>query len=392
MSKLRATTHSVTTMDDAEALILGLGMFATGGGGLAERGRNYMRALLGDGLAVSWTPIDRLPLTTLTCSVYGMGSIAPHPPMSPDEMRAFGVEGERVPRPWLRAVDQLEGHLGERIGAVIPFELGPSNTLVAVDAAIRSERTLVDGDYIGRALPKMSQALPAIHQLDPWPLAICDPWGNALVMTDCASPAAAERIGKMVSKVTKAVDVGASCSHAAFPLTVESASAVIVPGTLSRALEVGRRIRAARSSGGDPIAAATEAVGGVVLFTGVVTQREWQDSADGYMEGTTLVEGSQTFNGATARIWFLNEHHVCWVGDDPVAMSPDIITVVSTEGAEPMSNAEIEEGMEVSVLGLPAPAAYRAGPALAATEPRHYGLDLDFTPIEKLHPHSRWSR
>ena len=390
MNELKASTNSVTTMDDAEALILGLGMFATGGGGLAERGRTYMRALLDDRLAVSWTPIGRIPSTTLTCSVYGMGSIAPHRPMSDDEMRAFGVEGERVSRPWLRAVDQLEGHLGERIGAIIPFELGPANTLVAVDAAIRSNRTLVDGDYIGRALPKMSQALPAIHRRDAWPLAICDPWGNALVMTDCASPAVAERIGKMVSKVTKAVDVGASCSHAAFPLTVESASPVIVPGTLSRALAVGRRVIAARSTGGGPIAAATEALGGLVLFTGIVSQRKWQDSADGYMEGTTVVDGTQTFNGATARIWFLNEHHVCWVGDDPVAMSPDIITVVSIEGAEPISNAQIEEGMEVSVLGLPAPAAYRSGPALSATEPRHYGLDLDFTPIEQLHPHSRW--
>jgi uncharacterized protein len=373
-------------MDDAEALILGLGLLATGGGGLAERGRGYMRALLAEGLTVHWQPIEQLDPDTLTCSVYGMGSIAPHPPMSPDEMRAFGVDGERVSRPWVRAVDELEAYLGERIGGVIPFELGPSNTLVAVDAATRTERILVDGDYIGRALPKMSQALPAIHDLATWPLAICDPWGNALVMTDCASPAVAERIGKMVSKVTKAVDMGASCSHAAFPLTADAASRILIPGTLSRALTAGRAVIDARTSGSDPTAAAVEALGGIHLFGGVVSERTWEDSADGYMEGTTTITGTGSFSGSSARIWFLNEHHVCWVDDTPVAMSPDIIAVVTTDQAEPLSNTQIEEGIAVSVLGFCSPAQYRRGRALSATEPRHYGIDLDYLPLERLHP------
>lgn len=379
---------SVTVMDDAEALILGLGLLATGGGGLAERGRGYMRALLEDGLDVGWIAVEEIDPGVLTCSVYGMGSIAPHPPMTPEEMTAFGVEGERHPRPWIRAVDQLEDYLGERIGAIVPFELGPSNTLVAVDAAARSGRILVDGDYIGRALPKMSQALPAIHGLDTWPLAICDPWGNALVMTDCASPAVAERIGKMVSKVTKAVDMGASCSHAAFPLPISQATSVLVPGTLSRALAAGRAVLEARA-GGDPVGAAVASLGGVKLFEGAVSERAWVDSAEGYMEGTTVVEGRDDDEGRVARIWFLNEHHVFWVDGEPVAMSPDIIAVVAAHDAEPLSNTQIEEGMEVAVLGFSAPEAYRAGPALEATEPRHYGIDLDYVPLEEMHPEVR---
>lgn len=369
---------------DAAALVLGLGMYATGGGGLAERGMGYLRGLLADGIPVQWTSLADLEADTLTCSVYGMGSIAPHPPMGPEEMAAFGVDGVRVARPWVRAVDELESHLGRRIEAVIPFELGPSNSVVAIDAAARSGRALVDGDYIGRALPKMSQALPAILGMEAWPLAICDPWGNALIMKDCPSPPVAERIGKMVSRVTKAVDAAASCSHAAFPLTVGRVTPAVVAGTLSRSLAVGRQVLTARSEQGDPVAAAAAATGGRVLFRGEVSERRWEDSQDGYMEGTTVLVGSGAFASSAAEIWFQNEHHVFWLDGRVLAASPDIIAVVDAHSAEPWSNAQIEPGFEVAVLAIDAPVPYTTGAALAATDPRHYGFDFDWVPFRHL--------
>lgn len=372
---------SLTTETDAEALLLGLGMFATGGGGLASRGRGYLRSLAEDGVDVSWSTVDDLSPDDLTCSVYGMGSIAPRSPMGADERASLGISGERNPRPWLRAVDSLEAHLGEPIAAIVPFELGPSNTLVALDAAARSGRTLVDGDYIGRALPEMSQALPAILGLPTWPLTICDRWGNALVMTDCPSPAIAERVGKMVSRVTKSIDPAASCSHAAFPLRVSEMTGALIPGTLTQCLEVGRTILEARKSGREAVEVATRAVGGTLLFAGTVSVREWDDSADGYMDGTTTVTGSGRWQDASARVWYRNEHHVVWVDDRAVATSPDIIAVIDSDDAEPISNTELKPGRAVSIVGIPARAPFRTGLPLQVTEPRHYGIDLDYLPL-----------
>jgi len=372
---------SLTSATDAEALLLGLGMYATGGGGLASRGRRYLEQLAADGIGVSWSTIDEVPSDTMTCSVYGMGSIAPRQPMGLAERAALGVSGEPHPRPWLRAVDQLEEHLGTDIGAIVPFELGPSNTLVALDAAARSGRTLIDGDYIGRALPEMSQALPAILGLPTWPLAICDPWGNALIMNDCPSPAIAERIGKMVSRVTKAVDPGASCSHAAFPLPASTASTALIPGTMTQCLEVGRAVLGARASGVDAVDSARSAVNGTLLFAGSVSDREWTDSPDGYMDGTTTIAGSGRWEGCTARVWFRNEHHVVWVDDTPVVTSPDIIAIVDADDAEPISNTELKNARSVALIGIPGRTAFRSGAALRATEPRHYGIDVDYVAL-----------
>lgn len=381
------TRTRITNRQEAEALILGLGMFATGGGGLASRGRGYFERLFADSIEVSWTTIDEIDPETLTCSVFGMGSIAPHPPLDDQARVEFGVpDGERYQRPWVRAVDELAAHLDQEIGAIIPFELGPSNTLVALDAAARSERTLIDGDYIGRALPKMSQALPAVLGHPTWPVSICDPWGNALIMTDAASPTVAERIGKMISKVTKAVNMGASCSHAAFPATAARAATALIPGTLSRSLDVGRQVLAARANGTDPIAAAITAVNGYRLFSGEVSDRRWTDTDDGYMEGTTVIEGSGEFAGTSAEVWFQNEHHLVEVGDRHVAMSPDIVAIVDSGDAEPISNTELDAGRRVTVIGIEAAAPYRTGDPLAVTAPRHYGFDLDYVPIEELNP------
>ncbi len=377
-------SETLLRAEDAEALLLGLGMFATGGGGLAARGRAMLTALRDDGIPVAWTPLSALDPDTLACSVFGMGSIAPHPPMTPDEMRRFGVPGERHPRPWLRAVAELEAHLGEPIGAIVPFELGPSNTVVAIDAAARSGRALVDADFVGRALPKMSQALPAVHGLRVWPVAICDPWGTALLMTDAPSGAVAERVGKMVSRVTKAVDVAASCSHAAFPNRLRALAGATVPGTLSRSLAVGRRVLEARLRGDDPVTAARAALGARRLFRGEVRERAWQDAPDGYMEGTTTIAGAEEFRGGTLEIWFQNEHHLARRDGTPVAMSPDIVAVLDVTDATPISNTELAPGRHVVVLGFPGPEAYRHGAALTATEPRHYGIELDYVPIEEL--------
>jgi uncharacterized protein len=384
-------SNRVRTDDDAEAFVLGLGLLATAGGGLASRGLPLLRSLLDDGLEVGWVAPENIDDDVLTCSVFGMGSIAPHPPMTPAEMTAFGVDGVRHSRPWVRALSQLERHLGEPIAAVVPFELGPNSTIVAVDAAARSGRLVVDGDYIGRALPKLSQALPAVLGLNVWPMAICDPWGNSLLLEDCPSPMVAERIGKMVSKVTKAVDMTASCSHAGFANRMADLDSALVPRTLSRALTLGRAVLAARSAGKDPVVGAVEAAGGCVLYRGTVAEHRWTDSPDGYMEGKAALRGDGTGGRVEAEIWFQNEHHILWRGGTVAATSPDLITVVDSESATPISNTELEEGRRVTVIGFRAAPAYRSGPALAATAPAHYGFtDIAWTPIEQLNPDGFW--
>jgi len=301
-----AEQPGVATAEDVDDLVLGLTLLSTGGGGLPERGRRYLNSLLDDGHVVTWIALDGLPREALVATVFGMGSIAPHAGLDAEERARRGFPADRVPRPGVRAVRELERLLGSELAAIIPFELGGFNTTVAIDAAARLGLPLVDGDLIGRALPELSQALPAAHGIPAHPLAICDDWGSVLHLTDCPSTAVAEHIGKMVSIVTKTPDMVATCAHAAFPLTAERYAALHVPGTLGRSLAVGRRVREALAAGADPVAAAADEVGGAVLFRGTVAGIDWSGTG-GYMEGTTRIDGTGDFGGASADVWFRSE-------------------------------------------------------------------------------------
>jgi DUF917 family protein len=69
-----------------------------------------------------------------------------------------------------------------------------------------------------------------------------------------------------------------------------------------------------------------------------------------------------------------------------MATSPDLITVVRSTDASPQTNTELKVDDDVSVLGRIAFDHYRSGPALAAMEPRHYGLDIEYTPLRTTSP------
>lgn len=379
MSELR----SIHSREDADALVLGLALMSTGGGGLPYRGRDYLYELLQKSYEITWVPVEELPPDALTCSVFGMGSVAPHPRMDPEEMRRFGVAGEVVSRPGVRALQELGAFLGREVQAVVPVELGGFNTVIAIDTATRLGLPVVDGDYVGRALPEMSQALPASLGLSPWPLVICDHWGTALFMKDCPSAEVAERVGKMVSTVTKLPDMLATCAHAAYPMPVERARPAVVSGSLSRALSVGRAVLEARTTSDDPIRASLDPLEGFLLFRGEVREMDWADR-NGYMIGFNHLEGKKAFLGHEGKVWFQNENHVFWNDGKVRAMSPDLIAVVADPDGEPKTNTELQVGDSVAVLGFRCSDKYRSGPALAATQPRHYGIELDYAPIELL--------
>src|ERR1700742_4290649 len=117
-----------TTADAIDDLVLGLPLLGTGGGGLPERGRYYLQALLDEGHAVSWAPLDAVPPGALVATVFGMGSIAPHGGLDAEERERRGFPADRVSRPGVRAVRELERLVGDELAAIIPFELGGFNT------------------------------------------------------------------------------------------------------------------------------------------------------------------------------------------------------------------------------------------------------------------------
>lgn len=370
----------VTTVQDAEDLLRGLTLLGTGGGGRPEMGRKYLISHVQAGRTISWVDPSDVADDAWVCSTFGMGSVAPRtvePQANPP-----GYGERRVAQPMVSALQELEAYLGIKIGALVASEAGAGNTGGPMDVATRLGLQIVDGDYAGRAIPEASQSITCLHGVHFWPAAICDEWGNVVLMRQASSDEVAEAIGKMVSVVSKAPDPFIVCGFAADLCRGKQMKEMVVPGTLTRSLALGRAIREASECGRDPADAAAAALNGWVLCRGRVARKEWE-SKQGYMFGTTTVVGSGAHAGHTLKIWFKNENHITWLDDVAHVTSPDLICVVRASDGEPIINTFLAEGEEVAVLGAPH-YVYRSPEGLKLMGPRHFGFDLEYRPIEKI--------
>jgi DUF917 family protein len=368
---------SIETAPDCSDFLMGCLLMGTGGGGSFEEGEAALLQALADGLELGWVDADDIDDNTLTATVYGNGSIAPDDGTLDELLRSLhlgepGSEDEAM----LRAVTELGSYLGTEVGCLVPVELGAGNTPPPIVAAARLGISVVDGDYAGRASPEEMQSTPFLAGKASHPSVSVDLWGNVAVLASTVNPYMFERIGKML-----AIAAILNPAVAATPLTGAEMKRIVVRGTLTRCLEIGRAVRRAREGGDDPVDAALEIAGGWRLFGGRVVGKEWEDR-DGYMFGTIVIESSDRHE---LRVWFKNENHVTWLDGEPWVCSPDLVSLVDPSTSRAFTNTEVAEGDEVVAVAMPGLEICRRPEFLdVATGPRYYGFDIDYIPVEDL--------
>jgi DUF917 family protein len=348
----------LSTMQDCEDLIRGCLFMGTGGGGSAEESREVFTAALEEGLKIEWVDVDDIPDDAWTVTPYGMGSIAPLSPETEEEIARLGLVDRLGHRAMEVAVREIEQHAGVKIGAIVPVELGPDSTPTPL-------------------VPEEMQGTPYLYDKKGWPFTSVDRWGNVCIVKEVCSHYMMERIGKMLS-----VAAYGGCDMAAYLLVGREMKEIVVRGTLTKSLELGRTIRQARERGEDPVLASLEFTGGWLLFEGEVVKKEWEDR-EGYMLGTTYIEGKGEFKGHTFKVWFENENQVSWLDDEPFVTSPDLVVIVDRKSGEGITNTLLDAGQEVAVIGIKGLEAFRSERGLGGAGPRYFGFDIDYVPIEE---------
>jgi uncharacterized protein len=370
--------NALATIADCEDFISGCRFMGTGGGGGADWGLSMLRSALEEGLPLEWIDIAHIPDDAWTCTAFGMGSIAPQDEGTTRAIQALGLIDRLGYNAMAQAVRELAAFTGKPISVIVPSELGAGNTPAPLVSAARLGVACVDGDYAGRAIPDEMQGTPYLYGKSSHPLASVDQWGDVVILKEATNPFMLERIGKMLS-----VAAHGHCYQAATLLPASEMKEIVVPGTLTRSLELGRALRRAREAGTDPIAATTEKTGGHLLFEGRVTTKDWEDR-DGYMFGTTSIQGDGRFAGHTLEVWFKNENHVSWLDGAPWVCSPDLVVVADRKTGEGFTNTLIDAGDEVAVVGIRGLEAFRSERGLGCAGPRYFGFDIDYRPIEDI--------
>jgi DUF917 family protein len=378
MSHKKAQKTVLRTIEDCEDLLEGALWLGTGGGGSYQEGIDLLTEVINEGRTIEWIDAENIPDNTWSFTIGLHGSIAPMSPKSLDEIRAQNLV--EVDDEWylVKAVKELGNALGCEFGCVVPAELGPDSVAIPLAVGARMGISVVDGDYIGRAVPEELQSTYCLYGKQSNLFAGVDIWGNSVFVKHAVSTYALERMAKML-----AVASYGNIAVATTPLIASDMKEIVVRGTLTRCLQIGQSLRKARVKGIDPIDATLETAQAWRLFDGQISALETEDRG-GYYYGTVEIAGKGNYTGQTLRVWFKNENHITWLNDKPWITSPDLVTFLYTNCGKGIYNSTLEIGDEITAIGMKGFEGFRTEYGLSLGGPEHFEFDIDYTPIEHL--------
>lgn len=261
----------------------------------------------------------------------------------------------------------------------MPFEIGPNVAFEIVRAAMQ-ERPLVDADNAGyRAVPEVSLGTLNVVHAPITPYVAASSYGDLVVFEKFLSWQRAEDLVRHL-----AITSGGGCSGMV-SFDEDFIKKGVVYGTVSLAVKVGKAILDACERGDDPIAAIVEATGGYKLFEGRIGGYT-RESRGAFVWGNGWIKGTGDYAGQTLRVWFKNENQITWIDEKPYATCPDPFTVVDTKTGEGLSNfrpAHWTVGREVTLWGMKCADLWRSERGLRIYNPKHFGFDIEYVPIEE---------
>ena len=353
-----------------EDLIRGCTILGTGGGGSPKRGLRLIQNDLAAGRQFKLIGLEEVPDDALVASPYMCGSV------SPEETGKSAANTDEEME-CLVAFKALEDYLGQRFFAAIATEIGGGNTAVALSAAAKCGIPIVDADPAGRSVPELQHTTFYIQNVSIAPLAVATNKGDVLILSQVSDDYRAEAIVRAVAVMSN--NRAGVTDH---PMDGKALKTSVVPGTVTKALAIGEAVRVARSSGDDPVRAAVSADNGFFLFKGEVRKVDW-GIEEGFTIGELIISGQAGDRGHQYRIWYKNEHIVSWLDGKPDVTVPDLICVLDPKTGEAITNPNCQQGMEVAVIGYPAPAMWRSPKGLEVFGPKHFGHELPYRPIEE---------
>lgn len=281
------------------------------------------------------------------------------------------------------AVRKLEAYRGRPADYIVPIEIGGCNSMIPIAAAARLGLPLVDADGMGRAFPELQMVTFNIYGVPPSPVSMADEHGNSVVI-EAGDAKAAEDLAR-----ANVIQMGLSALMSCYAMSGAELKRAGVLGTFSTALDIGRAIARGRREG-EPSEVLLEvlrrnALYGrcKILFEGKITDLR-RETARGFAVGHCRV-ASASRSTLDLEFEFQNENLVARIGGAIVAIVPDLICVIDSETAEPITTETLRYGQRVRIVATSCAPVMRTPEAIAIMGPRAFGIDSDFTPIETLH-------
>jgi DUF917 family protein len=234
---------------------------------------------------------------------------------------------------------------------------------------------------MGRAFPELQMETFSVYGVPGSPMAIAGEHDETVVIDTGADNRQMEWLARGIT-----IRLGGVAHIAEYSMTGAEVKRTAVPRTLSLGLSLGRAVRLARESHSDPIEAVRTALAPTlynhlrVLFRGKVVDVE-RRTVEGFARGRARFT---SYDGTSSlELRFQNENLVAEVDGSVVCTVPDLICVLEADTAEPITTEGLRYAQRVTVVGISTPDLMRTPEALAVFGPSCFGLDVEFSPVER---------
>lgn len=337
-----------------------------------------IRQAFKEGKKFKMIALHDLPDDWLSFTTFGVGGGGAWPEIA----KRYAHEAPAAPgaNPYPEQI--LSDHLGKKFQATFSAEVGQIVTSLMI--ANRLDIPLIDGDPAARCLPEVQMSSIWVNgKITRAPFAGVTRYGDVILVPHVKDDFRTEDITRALAIASGG---GVSIAANAVPGTVLKEH--LAPGFHSQSEKVGRAARLAVAAGKDPVAAIVAAGDGFLLFQGNVTRSDTKGER-GFGWTDAYIQGTGAFAGSEYKIYVKNENMVAWRDGKLDAAAPDVIAAVDPKtGWAIKIGHEIGSfpvGDEVAIVGYPAVPIWRTPEGIKAQEPRHFGFDEDFVPIEQIH-------
>lgn len=357
------------TVADLPDLARGATLLGTGGGGDPYIGRLLVASALGSDGEITMLDPGEVDDDALVIPTAMMGA----PTIM---LEKISQGGEAV-----LALRTLEDRLGEKAEATMPIECGGINSMMPLFTAATTGLPCVDADGMGRAFPELQMETFFVYGVSSCPMAIAAPDGSTVVIDTGTDAHQMEWLSRGVT-----IRLGGASHIADYPMRGADVKRTAIPRTISLGLRLGRCIREARERHRDPLAALRQELSdtlyshGIELFRGKIVDVA-RRTEGGFVRGDVRINGFDTED--VCDLTFQNENLICQVNGTTRAIVPDLISVLDSETAEPVTTEALRYGQRVVVFGISTPQEMRTPEALRIFGPTAFGLTEEFVPVEE---------
>lgn len=358
------------TRDQLSDLAVGAAFLGTGGGGDPYVGRLMVERCLDEGLTVEVIDPSELDdaATVIPTAMMGAPTVLVEKLPSGDEA--------------INSLRRLERHLGRKAAATMPIEIGGINSTIPLVVGARLGLPIVDADGMGRAFPHLEMETFGVYGIPGSPMVVSNEYGDSALI-EAVDNKQMEWLARGA-----AIRMGGCAYIAEYAMTGAEVKRTAIPHTLTLAIRIGEVMREARDAHVNPIDAllaflpTTLYKFGKVIFAGKITDMQRETKA-GFSMGRARIEGIAPF-ADIMDIDIQNECLIARAGGKVKAIVPDLISVLNTETAEPITTENMRYGQRVTVVSVSVPEIMRTPEALAVFGPSAFGLSEPFTPIETI--------